>query len=308
MILIDFSNIAVASFMAGMYAAKAEGGEPYNPNMLRHMILNAIRYAIKNHADTYANGGVFLCVDSSSWRKERFPNYKAKRAKNRDKDGVDWDWFKDQTNQLLEDIRANFPVHVVKVERAEADDIIATICRNYGYCRTLIVSGDEDFYQLHSETVQQYAPVKRAFIKPEVSPAHSLHELIVKGDTGDGVPNIRSADDVFLTEGTRQSPITAVKLAEWLGKKPEEFCDSTMLRNYHRNQMLVDFSFIPKDVSDAVITAFEEERARELPNLAQVRRYLIEKSLLNLMEGLMDFGYATSIGATTSNVSNSLNV
>jgi len=63
----------------------------------------------------------------------------------------------------------------------------------------LISSGDKDFQQLQKYPgVAQFSAVKDEMIKCD-DPRRFLVEHIIKGDTSDGIPNIRSPKDVFIT-------------------------------------------------------------------------------------------------------------
>jgi LytS/YehU family sensor histidine kinase len=80
-------------------------------------------------------------------------------------------------------------------------------------------------------------------------------EHIVKGDKGDGVPNILTADDAIVS-GERQKSITSKRLQEFftdgfIACKTEE-----ERRNFHRNKVLVDLSMIPLHIQEEVINTF----------------------------------------------------
>ena len=121
------------------------------------------------------------------------------------------------------------------VDEAEADDIIAVIIRELSEEPTLILSSDKDFIQLQKfSNVKQWSPLQKKFVVGD--PVESLYDKTIRGDSGDGVPIIVSSDDTFITEGKRQTPVTKKKMELWRGKKPEEFCNEVMLRNYHRNK------------------------------------------------------------------------
>ena len=58
---------------------------------------------------------------------------------------------------VKDEIRDNFPYRYMYVERCEADDIIAVLVK-HATEPVLIVSGDKDFQQLHTESVTQWSP------------------------------------------------------------------------------------------------------------------------------------------------------
>ena len=116
-------------------------------------------------------------------------------------------------------------------------------------------------------------------------PAESLYEKVIRGDAGDGVPNILSSDDILITEGKRQKPVTKKKLELWRGKKPEEFCTEDMLRNYNRNKAMVDLSQTPESIRINIINQFKEQ----VPRQNGLMNYFVEKRLKDLMEHIEDF-------------------
>ncbi len=112
-----------------------------------------------------------------------------------------------------------------------------------------------------------------------------LKEHIMRGDKGDGIPNFLSNDDVFVN-GARQSPVYGAKVDLWLTQTPEEFCDEKMLRNYKRNQQLVDFQCIPENVSQAILDEFNKPIQG---SRSQVMGYLAKNHMKHLIEVLGDF-------------------
>lgn len=58
--------------------------------------------------------------------------------------------------------------HIIRVDTAEADDIIATLCNEFGNTseKIIIISGDKDMVQLMVyDNVTIYQPVKNVLIK-----------------------------------------------------------------------------------------------------------------------------------------------
>ena len=79
----------------------------------------------------------------------------------------------------------------------------------------LIISGDHDFNQLQKyKHVKQFSPVQKKFIKPDSTPQRIILEHIIKGDKGDGIPNVLTSDDAIV-QGERQRPVSSKKLEEW---------------------------------------------------------------------------------------------
>ena len=149
----------------------------------------------------------------------------------------------------------------------------------------MIISGDKDFVQLQSYmNVKQFDPVRKKFITHN-NPDVFVKEHILKGDQGDGVPNFLSRDDTFVV-GARQKPLRTDKLNMWTKMKPEEFCDDNMLRNYKRNEQLVDLNFTPKEIVEKVVEDYHAQSGKKRDKLLN---YFIERRLKNLMEVIGEF-------------------
>ena len=149
----------------------------------------------------------------------------------------------------------------------------------------MILSSDKDFAQLQKfPNVEQFSPILKKFIKEQL-PAAQLKQMIIRGDKGDGIPNILSPDGVFV-EGGRQKPITEVKIIQWMNQQPEDFCVGEMLRNYKRNEMLIDLSKIPNNLQESILDKYESVQ----PKTRQVfMNYMINNRLKNLIEVIDEF-------------------
>jgi hypothetical protein len=237
-LLVDFSQIVIGSYMT---AAKYS---TVDMDVIRPAVLNTLRIYRNKFVSEY--GEIILCCDDRhTWRRDIFPNYKASRKKTRKVSGTDWTNLYDCLNQLKDELRQWFPYKLIQVEKAEADDIIGTLVGLLNE-RTLILSSDKDFVQLHKFNVRQYSPMQKKFVDGDAK--RNLHEKLIKGDVGDGVPNIMSDDNVFIDEGRRQKPITTKKVDAWYDLDPDMYCDAEMLRNYNRNKQLIDLSEVPASI------------------------------------------------------------
>jgi len=279
MILLDYSQTVIGSFMA-----VGRGNPVVEENLLRHTILNSIRMFRNQFAKDYGEM-VICCDDKNNWRKEVFPEYKANRRKNRENDITDWKTLFELLHEMREDLTKYFPYKVMHVDSAEADDIIGVLVDHCEENPTLILSSDKDFIQLQKyQGVRQWSPLQKKFIVGD--PAESLYDKTIRGDTGDGVPNILSSDDTLITEGKRQTPVTKKKMELWRGKKPEEFCNEAMLRNYHRNKTMVDLRETPESIRINIVNQYDNQEAGDR---SQLLNYFVDKRLKNLMEVIDEF-------------------
>jgi hypothetical protein len=248
------------------------------------MVLNIIRTHVKNFKGEY--GEVILCCDNRKyWRKEFFPFYKASRKKTREKSDLDWHFIFDMLSKFKLELKENFPYKVIDVDGAEADDIIGTLVPIYARDqKILILSSDGDFLQLqqYGSNVKQYNPSQKKYVKSE-NPILELKEKIIRGDKGDGIPNMFSPSDCFVRD-LRQKPITKVILDKYLWENVEAY-NETDKTNFARNSTLIDLTKIPPEIKEKIINTYEETK----PAKGKLLNYFIEHKLKNLMEVIEEF-------------------
>ena len=283
MILIDLNQVLISNLMQQI------GSNPkvkLDEGLIRHMVLNSLRSYAKQFRSKY--GEIVIACDSKHyWRRDVFPFYKAHRKKDREKSEFDWHLIFETLNKIRDELKENFPYRVLEVDGAEADDIIAVItARMAPNEEILILSSDKDFVQLQKyPNVSQYSPSLKRFVKTE-NPQEYIREHIIRGDKGDGIPNFLSPDNVFAI-GERQKVINKKKLAEWVQSDPKELCTTdVMLRGYKRNQMLVDLDYIPENIKEQIVVAYDTTK----PGTKQkMLNYFIENRLKNLLEVIDEF-------------------
>jgi 5'-3' exonuclease len=281
MILVDLNQVLISNLMAQV---RGKGDVKPNKDMIRHMVLNSLRGFNVKFKDEY--GTMVLCSDAGDpWRRDFFPNYKYSRKQARLDGPFDWDNIFNIITEIKNEVRDNFPYIVMYVENSEADDIIAILVKLQEEQKYLIVSGDKDFVQLqHYGNVQQWSPLLKNFIGEQEEPIKFLREQIIKGDRSDGVPNILSADDVFVI-GERQKPITKKQLEEWkdidnipLGVETKKY--------YNRNKKLIDLSQIPITIENNIINTYRNYKIKDRSLLLP---YFIDKKLKSLIDKINDF-------------------
>ena len=282
MILVDLNQVMISNLVEQMKISKTT---QVDENFVRHMILNSIR-SYRNKFYREYGELVICCDDRNYWRKDIFPYYKAHRKKDREKSDLDWNEIFRVLNGIRDDLRDFFPYKVLKIECAEADDIIAAMVKRFPDRKILILSSDKDFAQLQCYgNVEQYSPMQKKKITHK-NPFEYIKKHIIRGDRGDGIPNFLSEDDCLVL-GKRQKSIMTKRLDEWLKfEHPEEFCDEKMLYGYRRNEALVDLSKIPKWIHDKVADMYDnyEDNDRSL-----MMNYFIKNKLKHLMGSLQEF-------------------
>jgi len=287
MILIDYNQIALSNiFMQKL-------GEE---SLIRHMILNSIRMYNKKYRAEY--GQMVICCDGfNTWRKQYYPEYKASRKKNRDNSDMDWvEIFRVlhmvRDDMVRDEIKENLPYKVVHQDGVEADDIIATLVertQEFGMDEpVMIISSDKDFIQLQKyRNVKQFSPIQKKMVTDD-NPRTYLFNHIMRGDDGDGIPNVLSDDDTFINEDKSQTPLWQKKIDSWLEQSDNlrEIMDETTYRNYQRNKTLIDLDEIPDTIKENIINTFDNQKpAMKM----KVLNYLVKKRCTNLIEVAEEF-------------------
>ena len=281
MIILDLSQVMIANFMASV---GNHASEPIDENLFRHMVLNSIRAYRVKFGITFGEL-VIACDDKKLWRREIFQHYKANRKKAREESDIDWASIFGVLNKVKGEIKEYFPYRVIQTEGAEADDIIGTLVHNFDD-RILILSGDKDFRQLQRyPRVEQFDPVQKKYIL-EPNPEKQLKELIIRGDKGDGVPNVLSPDDCLVND-TRQKKIMSDKLSKWVEKSMEELeSDPVIGKGFKRNRELIDLSFTPQNLRDKILDDFKSQANNKRD---KIFNYLINNKCKLLVEHVNEF-------------------
>jgi len=285
MILLDLNQVMIANFMSQI---GNHTDTKIDEGLFRHMVLNSIRLLKQKFSD-YGEL-VIACDDKKLWRREVFSYYKANRKKTRDESELDWSSIFNVLNKIKLELKEYFPYRVIQVDGAEADDVIATLVFNYGsFLQTnkiIILSGDKDFRQLHRYVnVTQYDPINKKFIT-EQEPEKYLKELIIKGDRGDGIPNILSPDDSIVS-GVRQKPVSSKKLSQFLEMGDVQLENDPLVgSNWSRNKILIDLNCIPESVRLSVMVEFHEQNNKPRD---KIFNYMINNKMKVLIEHINEF-------------------
>jgi T4 RNase H, C terminal len=151
----------------------------------------------------------------------------------------------------------------------------------------MIISSDGDFIQLQKyKNVKQFSPIQKKLVT-DANPNLYLFEHIVRGDKGDGIPNILSSDNAIVA-GERQTPITQKKIDAWIAgsENLKDVMDTETFRNYQRNLQLIDLSKVPQDIKDNIINTYESQ---VMAPRSRILDYLIKKRCNLLVESVSEF-------------------
>lgn len=292
MIVLDFSQIAHSN----VAVLARENSARIDEGMLRHMILNTIRTNLNKFKNTY--GDLVIAFDSDRyWRKDIFRYYKAGRAEGREDSLLNWSEIHVTLKVIKREIEEFFPYVCLEVDGAEADDIIAVIAKRQPIMsddshKVLIISRDADFVQLLQEnSVEIYDPIGKRFIE-HGDPDRQLFEKICKGDPGDGIPNILSRADYYVTRtrGDKQKPMTVKRMNAIADYDVNDWkANIEVARAFHRNEQLIDLNFIPEEVTGMIWDAYQARCHRPPRSKSKLMDYFISRKLRNLYEHIGEF-------------------
>ena len=296
MILADFSQVALAAILA--FKRELRGDETEVKNLIRHAVLSSLKAYKKKYGKEY--GELVICCDGRKyWRKDIFEHYKAGRKKARDQSDLDWKLIFDTLSEIRVDLQNHFPYKVIHINEAEADDVIAVLSKwtqdnaliEVGLesepQKVIILSSDADFIQLQKfKNVDQYSPYMKKRLTANKAQLHEKYITHVVKAGDDGIPNILSADDVFV-KGERQKPITAKRLAEFMELGFDACANDDERRNWHRNVRLIDFDYIPVEVSSKIVDAYQNYKP--VGDKMSIMNYLIQNRCRLLLSELEDF-------------------
>jgi len=298
MIIIDYSQVAIANIFAFQSdLKKTSENKAEAVNIIRHAILTGLKYYKTKYSDKYGEM-VLACDGKKYWRKQLFPYYKAGRSKTREKSDLDWKLIFDTISSIRDDLVEHFPYKVIHIDTAEADDIIGTLCKwtqtggmvDRGMFEekqpVMIVSSDGDFKQLHKyDNVSQWSPIQKKAVHCP-NPKTYLAEHIAKaGD--DGIPNVLSPDDVFVTEGTRQNKMTSAKLERFITLGRDACENDEQRRNWDRNNQLINLDMIPPDIELSILESFLTQKPKG--SKMSIYNYFIKHRCRLLLDSIEEF-------------------
>jgi 5'-3' exonuclease len=213
------------------------------------MYLESIVKLVKKK--TMKNSKIIFCMDSTRstlWRNEIDSKYKGERADLSLKTDFK-PTFKYTYNEIIPRIlKENDNISALKVDKCEADDIIAVITmeeKKNPNREIIIVSGDNDFLQLGRLNVKFINYKTKKYVEyTEAEAKILLHEKILLGDKSDNIESILPNNKV-LSASKRKELLTDINKFNDYAK------DNIKLQNvYMHNKKMIDFNFIPKKYYD----------------------------------------------------------
>lgn len=277
MIIVDY-NQAMISSLTGKWLKK----EVLTESTIRTIFIERLRTINKRWKPTY--GDVLIACDGPNyWRTQYFPYYKHGRKAMKENSPLNWHLIHTMLTKFRQEIADFFPYKIIHEEGVEADDIIGHIAKTCTE-KTLIFSGDSDFLQLHvNPNIDQYSPIQQKFLHTD-DPIAVLKEKIIRGDPGDGIPNIFSAGNIFLDKDRRQTPITKSKLTKLMAQTQFGMAQG----GWDRNQKLIDLNYIPQEILNKIDASLEQQKEKRFIR-PKMLNYLFETNQSQFIDQIQDF-------------------
>ena len=277
MIILDFHGTMIANIMKYLFMNQVEVIEE---DLVRHMVLNSIR-SIKTGFEQEFGKLVISCDSRYYWRKDLFPYYKIKRKQQMNESVIDWGQVYTFMDMIKKEVKENFSYPVIQVDNAESDDVIYSMVKHLNNEKILIVSRDHDFKQLHHfKNVSQYNPIDKVMVVV-ADPAKYLFEHIVKGDSGDSIPNVFSPLD-SIALNIRQKPAYQKKIDLWYEQGvPEEYKE-----RFAFNKKLVDLTEVPQEIQEKVMECYKNQLNKPKKKLMN---YFMEHNLKEMFASIQEF-------------------
>ena len=306
-ILIDLSQVVIGScyaFKEQLTIDATAQDKQQAIDLIRHIILSQLKSYNIRYRPQYGKL-IISCDGKNYWRKKLFHQYKANRKKVRNESNLDWPLIFDTINSTIRDLRDNFMFPVIQIDGAESDDVIATLTKYFQSNEllggnllvndpqpVLIVSSDKDFVQLQKyPNVTQISPRTKGQVT-DPDPIRYLQIKCLSGDRGDNIPNVVNPIDAFNDCNQKKcAPLTKRRIEALLSEGFENCSDPVIKKRWDQNNKLIDFDYIPRKISDAIIEAYKQPIAG---NQTKVFNYLIAHNC-NLLLGEIDSFAVTDI-------------
>lgn len=279
----------------------------------------------------WPNSHIIFALESKSWRKQFttvgksgiLEGYKQNRAESIAKQTEEeveeqqlfWETFQELVIYLHE--RTN--CSVIKIDGAEADDIIARWIHLYPDDHHVICSTDTDFYQLLSHNVECFNGIQNHITsingvwdakgKPVIdsktglqknigNPEWVLFEKCIRGDSSDNImsafPGARKKstkkkiglEEAFNDRHKKGFAWNSVMNTTWVD---HEGIDHKVLDDYNRNKFLIDLSLQPEEIRNRIDTELLANQSKSVGLVGAKFMKFCAKYELNRLETNITF-------------------
>lgn len=264
-ILLDEMNLIFISFsMAKKKVFEKNGTDEFFEEDLPffyHLYLNKMNDLFQEY------GRLIICKEghnSLGYRKKLYPQYKANRALSKD----DNYYVLKNTLPKLDELMGNYPTKMIKVDGAEADDVIYALSIYFADKGedVLVISSDGDLTQLHNfnKKINIFNPIKRQLVKPK---KEILKYKAIVGDRSDNIAGLYRIGDKTFEKMINDETIWNEKINNGDNKQI-----------YENILKIVDLSVYPEEYHKKAIEEYETQEWNEL-NVGKIEYFMFQNKL-----------------------------
>lgn len=213
-------------------------------NRFREIYLNDVLKICKKYSISYDHV-IFVqdCPKETIWRKRLYDAYKENRKKQ--KSHYLGNVFRCVYNELFPKFALEYGMKNITVEEAEADDVIAILCRwihgNIKDSLCVIISNDRDFLQLTDNKTHVFNVKYKLSTECAVK---FLLKKIISGDYSDNIPPC--VKNVNMTDYLCANMDVLRRLME----------NNDFRSKFIRNRNLIDFECVPEYIKNRIVDTF----------------------------------------------------
>lgn len=267
-LLFDANNLFLRAAFSPHVAEKSITGDKtiIDYQTWKYTVFNSIYWSL-----TTLNGAseVVLAVDDRSWRKIVYPVYKANRKKKED-DPIDWAELYGVMDEYISELRECTPFKIVKVQSAEADDVIGVLARHINK-HIVIISSDKDYKQLINKNVQMWDPLKKEFIKCS-DPNRFIVETCLQGQSKDNILNVLTPLDWDEVNPGKRKPAMGEKKIEKILDEiglDKWLTDNQAHERFKQNRIVMDLAHTPQVIVNRTLDMYNNYSIPSLDNLME---------------------------------------
>jgi 5'-3' exonuclease len=249
--LVDSSYLTYNRFYASLKIFESKYNKKVLPEDINDVVFldiftknyfRSLKKMIKRFRINYMN--VYLvrdCPRANIWRMDEMPKYKKNRDNTTKYQSNKYNIgsiFKYVYSNIYPYLMNNYGVNVIKVEQAEADDVIAVMSKMYNInelCNVIyIISEDKDMFQLLKYNKVKIYNMKFKRLGVGIDPEEFTNKKIILGDKSDNIGGLYIKDIDTSVVNT-----DLIKII-----------DNNCLLS--RNRKLIDFDYIPEEIVDRI--------------------------------------------------------
>ena len=218
---------------------------------------------------------IIIAVDGrKSWRKDFETAYKANRKALRDKSGKDWTKIFSDFDKFLHKLDVSTKWNIIKIDRLEADDIMAVACRYYKNNEVILITTDSDLHQMWIyPNVKIYSPhpkVKNFKFPPKNFNVYKFIRQKIKKEASDNLISPVVTEEDYTN---RNICVNLLQLPEWV----EEIIIKSFENIKEKEENLFLFPF-PKLVERFTTMCIKNKQIGE-ETVGNVRKKIIQQTL-----------------------------